>query len=320
MLLEPELQHVIDRLKAHFEREGWLLDLDPVQHGIKLTLDAGGPTATGTLYFSKKKGRFSWVPNGKGDAAMASQLADAIHERIGNTNAASSNGKSSKHAAGSSELKLKVWIGTDETGKGDLFGPLVAAGFIADTDIAPELAKLGVRDSKELNRTAIDRIAGELQKRYPDRIAVVEVGPKRYNEIYPDFETRGGINGVLGWAHAKAIAELAVSKYQPTAAVVDRFSPRDRVKSQLPTEIKIRVIERPGGESNLAVAAAAILARSRFEKALDRMGEVLGWRPHPGAGGPSNKDLDRLIRVRKPEISSFVKMHFAPVKSRGLIR
>ena len=46
---------------------------------------------------------------------------------------------------GATERGLKTWIGTDETGKGDLFGPLVIGGFVADTQIAKALKEMGVR-------------------------------------------------------------------------------------------------------------------------------------------------------------------------------
>jgi len=51
------------------------------------------------------------------------------------------------------------YIGTDETGKGDFFGPLVVAGFYVNKNIQAELAKLNVRDSKELSDPQINEIA-----------------------------------------------------------------------------------------------------------------------------------------------------------------
>ncbi len=39
------------------------------------------------------------------------------------------------------------WIGTDESGKGDYFGPLVNAAVFADADVAEQLRAAGVRTS-----------------------------------------------------------------------------------------------------------------------------------------------------------------------------
>ncbi|MHC4838568.1 MAG: DUF3378 domain-containing protein, partial [Planctomycetota bacterium] len=44
----------------------------------------------------------------------------------------------------------KVWIGTDEAGKGDYFGPLVVAGVALPRDRLEILQTLGVDDSKSL--------------------------------------------------------------------------------------------------------------------------------------------------------------------------
>jgi ribonuclease HIII len=51
-----------------------------------------------------------------------------------------------------SEVVLPV-IGSDESGKGDYFGPLVSACIYVDEKIASQLAVLGVRDSKALSDT-----------------------------------------------------------------------------------------------------------------------------------------------------------------------
>ena len=41
-------------------------------------------------------------------------------------------------------------FGIDESGKGDLFGPLVVAGVYVDEDTADRLLEIGVRDSKTI--------------------------------------------------------------------------------------------------------------------------------------------------------------------------
>lgn len=42
-------------------------------------------------------------------------------------------------------------IGTDESGKGDFFGPLVIAGVLADEKAAEYFKELGIKDSKKLS-------------------------------------------------------------------------------------------------------------------------------------------------------------------------
>lgn len=42
-------------------------------------------------------------------------------------------------------------IGTDESGKGDFFGPLVIAGVLVDEKNAQHFLNLGIKDSKKLS-------------------------------------------------------------------------------------------------------------------------------------------------------------------------
>ena len=51
------------------------------------------------------------------------------------------------------------YIGTDESGKGDYFGPLVIAGVYATSESGNYLRALGVRDSKDLSDTQIKQMA-----------------------------------------------------------------------------------------------------------------------------------------------------------------
>ncbi|HEX2325304.1 MAG TPA: hypothetical protein VHQ00_07875, partial [Chloroflexota bacterium] len=55
------------------------------------------------------------------------------------------------------------WIGSDESGKGDYFGPLVACAVYVDERILAILETLGVRDSKRLSDAQNRRLAGEVR-------------------------------------------------------------------------------------------------------------------------------------------------------------
>lgn len=312
---DPTLAHVFRQLAEQHATEERILEAEPVQYGVKLTLSYGGLKAAGTLYHSPKKRRLSWVPNGNGDPAMAGLLSSSVASFV----TQKSNGKGGPEGASKEETDLQRWIGTDEAGKGDIFGPLVVGGFFCTRDVNDELAKMGVRDSKELTTATIKRLAGELQKKYPAYCAVVEISPTRYNEMYGDFERQGGINGLLGWGHARAIRNLVDSGADAQAAVVDRFAGEHRVTRNLPRKGMPKLIFRPKAESNLAVAAGAILARARFDATLDKMKDDLGFRPHAGSGHPAQEDLKRLHRVKGGDLYKYVKSNFSPVKALGIL-
>src|SRR4029077_1213327 len=92
------------------------------------------------------------------------------------------------------------WIGTDEAGKGDFFGPLVVAGVYATEATAILLRQIGVRDSKTLSDKRIAEIGVEIRQTCP--VNVVAIGPDRYNEMYAKIRN---LNRLLAWAHARVI-------------------------------------------------------------------------------------------------------------------
>lgn len=82
-------------------------------------------------------------------------------------------------------------LGTDESGKGDYFGPLVIAGFISDNDVNVELAALGVKDSKKLTDNEVITLSEKIKEKFYDRYSILSLEPKKYNEMYSLFKLEG---------------------------------------------------------------------------------------------------------------------------------
>src|SRR3989441_12684109 len=74
------------------------------------------------------------------------------------------------------------WIGMDESGKGDYFGPLVIAAVHVTPRAAADLEALNVRDSKKISDGMIKKLAVDI--RVLCRHSIVAIGPERYNEVY----------------------------------------------------------------------------------------------------------------------------------------
>lgn len=73
-------------------------------------------------------------------------------------------------------------IGTDESGKGDFFGPLVIAGVLADEKMAQYFLDLGIKDSKKLSDKKMLTLAGEIKKVAPH--SIIAISNSKYNELY----------------------------------------------------------------------------------------------------------------------------------------
>lgn len=157
----------------------------------------------------------------------------------------------------------KGHIGTDESGKGDYFGPLVVAGVYVPDKQQDVLKELGVRDSKRISDNRVREMANLVRKGY--KHSVVAIGPEKYNELYGKLRN---LNRILAWAHARAIENI-LEEVACIQAITDQFGDRLFVENaMLKKGRNIELIQRPKAEDDMAVAAASILARSEFLRRL----------------------------------------------------
>lgn len=162
-------------------------------------------------------------------------------------------------------------IGTDESGKGDFFGPLVIAGVLVDKDSSEKLAALGVKDSKKLDDKKITALADEIKKTCTH--SVVTINPKKYNELYSSFKN---LNKLLAWGHSRAIENI-LAKEDCDFALSDKFGDERLIQNALMQKgRKITLEQRVRGESDIAVAAASILARAEFVRRMEALNSSYG--------------------------------------------
>jgi ribonuclease HIII len=173
-------------------------------------------------------------------------------------------------------------MGVDESGKGDFFGPLVIAAAYVDEAIARDLKAMNVRDSKTITTDkAAQDLAKKIRARLGDRFAVVSIGPAAYNRLYT---TMNSVNRILAWGHARAIENLLEKVPNCPRALSDQFGPEQQIQRALQQKgRKIKLEQRHKAESDIAVAAASILARSGFLTALAKLGEKYGAKLPKGA-------------------------------------
>src|SRR5205085_11050038 len=109
------------------------------------------------------------------------------------------------------------WIGIDESGKGDYFGPLVIAAVHVTPRIEEDLLALNVRDSKKISDGMIKKL--EVDIKTLCRHSVIAIGPERYNELYAKIRN---LNRLLAWGHAKAL-ETLLEQVPCARAISDQF-------------------------------------------------------------------------------------------------
>jgi ribonuclease HIII len=205
---------------------------------------------------------------------------------------------------------LTPHIGIDESGKGDFFGPLVVAAAYTDETSAKALLELGVRDSKRITSDAkMQRLGVEIRKILQGRFALVSIGPRAYNRLYAKI---GNVNKLLAWGHARAIENLLEKVPDCTHAVADQFGPKHLIeKALLKGGRNIKLEQRHKAESDIAVAAASILARDGFLDGLQKLRETYDADIPKGASAAVRTIAENLVKARGPAVLlDSTKCHF----------
>ena len=155
------------------------------------------------------------------------------------------------------------YVGTDESGKGDYFGPLVIAGVYLTPEAGKFLKALGIKDSKELSDYQIKQFANEIRKVNEIIFDVVLISPEKYNQLYEKMEN---LNRLMAWAHARVIENL-LNKCDAGDVISDKFGNEKLILDALQERGRsINLQQVTKAEKFMAVAAASILARESVVK------------------------------------------------------
>ena len=205
------------------------------------------------------------------------------------------------------EEKYDFILGSDETGKGEWFGPLVVTATALTPEDIIELRKMGVRDSKTIKKAEPMKLAEQLFKMNFARFTIT-LTPERYNQMYAEFEKEGkSLNDMLAWAHSAVIkAMLKYVQAKRVKVVIDKF---DFEKTEFRLEnvdrTNTEIIQKSKGESEIPVAAASIIAKYTFETEVDKLNEKY------------KTDLRKLqpSEIDKAILPNVAKLHFKNVTS-----
>ena len=206
---------------------------------------------------------------------------------------------------------LQPRIGVDESGKGDFFGPLVVAGAYVNESIvrAWQEADAGIRDSKLVTTDArIAKLARTIRETKGCVFDVVAIGPRAYNDLHAKM---GSVNKILAWGHARIIENM-LAKVDCPKAISDQFGDKSLIVRALMKRGKqIELVQRHKAESDLAVAAASILARDEFVQRLKKLGDEVGI-PLPKGASAAVEEAGRTLVAKHGvgKLRDVAKVHF----------
>lgn len=200
--------------------------------------------------------------------------------------------------------------GLDESGKGDLFGPVVAATVIAEREAIDAWRQAGVRDSKTVGDPQILKLDELIRGTRGAVVETVVCGMEKYNELM--LKPHANLNRLLAWQHARAL-EAALQKKWVPRGLLDQFSTQPLVQRELKKRglEKFQLEMRTKAESDPVVAAASVVARAEFVRIMIRLSREFGEQLQKGAGAEAKAQAARIVeRFGAPALRQFAKLHF----------
>lgn len=202
--------------------------------------------------------------------------------------------------------------GCDESGKGDLFGPLVAACVVADETMVREWIEAGVCDSKKITDSTILKLDKQIRQTKGVVIATAFARMTKYNHLYRKFGDN--LNKLLAWYHGRCLNE-ALDKRPATWGLLDQFTKQKLVDAYIRERKGFKLISRTKAESDPVVAAASIVARAIYVREMKRLSkelhDVLGEPLMKGANAQVLAQAQKIVASKGPgELAAYAKMHF----------
>ncbi|MHB8105839.1 MAG: DUF3378 domain-containing protein [Candidatus Cryosericum sp.] len=205
-------------------------------------------------------------------------------------------------------LKFPI-VGGDESGKGDLFGPLVVAAFSARNESERRrLVEAGARDCKLMTDGEVHTVARRLGSIGVSGVRILM--PDEYNARYARVHN---VNILLNEIYAGLLLELATSCKAQTV-ILDKYGGRAMALWKAPQSF--RFVVETHAERYPEVAAASVLARAAFLDGLEQTARDGGI-----AGLPKGASMEAQAFMRhlatdkgKDVLRSVAKVNFAPVK------
>lgn len=280
----------MDRLKAACEAKSWdPFEVAYARFGFK------GPNVNVTAYESGKV-----VVAGKGTEEFVMNVIEPLVTFV--------------PKLGYDEVLHPEWFephaGLDESGKGDFFGPVVAATVIADKAAIDAWVKAGVRDSKAIADTQILKLDKIIRETRGAVVETCQCGMRKYNEL---MSRKGAnLNRLLAWQHATALTAALDKKWVPRG-LLDQFSKQPLVQRELAKKLKsdFALAMRTKAEEDPVVAAASVVARAEFVRAMRTLSQKFGEPLLKGASSGVKAQARTIIdRFGAQALGDFAKLHF----------
>ncbi len=205
-----------------------------------------------------------------------------------------------------SEFEVVPYIGGDEAGRGDFFGPMVGAVVLVDN---PDKIPESVRDSKKMSEAEIFKVDEEIRNNLVFSVEAIE--PVEYNQ-----KSLSGIKQtqMLKELYKNCInSVLERTNLEKVKVIIDAFTGKEEklppekfgIISERVTEVETKI---RGEDEFKGIAAASIVARAEFLRWIKKTESMLKINVPMGAGENAYKTALHILNIKgKEEAKKFVK-------------
>ncbi|WP_339024376.1 ribonuclease HIII [Spiroplasma endosymbiont of Agriotes lineatus] len=201
-------------------------------------------------------------------------------------------------------------IGSDESGVGDFFGPLVVtACYIKEKDLAI-IKSLKIRDSKVLSIMQINIIAKQLIQQL--EYSTIIINNRQYNKLYEIYQNSHILKTI---GHHQVIRKLA-NKVNCKKIIIDQFVNKKKYEEYLKilnvidNDLKLSFTIR-AEDKFLAVGCAAIISRYFFLKSIKQLEQEYNRIFPLGASAIVDKAIEEIKQDGiEDKAIDFGKLHF----------
>ena len=205
---------------------------------------------------------------------------------------------------------FEAHAGLDESGKGDLFGPVVAATVIAEKAAIEAWQQAGVRDSKTIADAQILKLDDLIRKTPGVVVETRHMEMAEYNRVMA--RPFASLNRLLAQHHADAL-EAALRKKWVPRGLLDQFSKEPLVQREMKKKglERFNLQMRTKAEEDPVVAAASVVARAEFVRVMRNLSREYGDKLLFGAGAQAKAQASVLIeKFGARSLGHFAKLHF----------
>ena len=200
--------------------------------------------------------------------------------------------------------------GLDESGKGDFFGPVIAATVIADRAAIEGWIKAGVRDSKKITDSQIVKLDEMIRNTPGVTVKTAFCGMPKYNELMG--KPHANLNRLLAWLHATALSQSLAAHWVPWG-LLDQFTKQPLTQRELAKKgvANFDLRMRTHAEEDPVVAAGSGGARAEYVRQMNALSLRFGAKLQKGCSAQVKEQAVGIMqKFGTRALGDFAKLHF----------